>query len=314
MTRLCTPHTLRLSTNIQSDATRKVASNFRKSLGTIAPTVCWDGMRDNLERRGADTLIHSDVIVHLSSSRWSAEGARDLLKRCSSAESSATTSRVVHEMCDAYNMGLISPLQVVDALHTISTSATQNRWRDALRRIEYARYLSLNHNHPFRDISSPSLTTDSVPWFDLFPSDVVSRIRKCSVSVQEITSPVFPHTLHTANTSNSRFNTTQKALVHDGAIPTDGAQMRFWLMFLMCHLPSIENAVTTAYTEICTYCRVRVDAADCDSSYIVPLLFMLGVMECLELIQELGSVDINNRAVVNSINIINYLEGKMDME
>jgi hypothetical protein len=281
-------------------------------------TVQWTALQEALDCFDTSQLaILSDLRVY-SAARWSAQGCKESLL---SIDWMAFPLRWVGETLEAHAIGLLSPLQVVEALYGLvalrrsseskdqSGSFAFDFLRESLRRTEYARYVSLHHNKPFKELVTNLRLSDTVPWFNLLPSTVVSRLRKFSVLIDS-SRVVYPYNLHTANTSNTVFNTIQTALVRDGMLPIVGAQLRFWLMFLMANLPSLDVAISTAYTEICTYCRVRIDAADSDQSYTYSIALLHGVVECMDLFEAVATklVESKQPNVLNLKPILSELE------
>ncbi len=283
-----------LQDEFRADQWIKCLQRQAQGFGAEPPlSVQWSALRDalgsSLDTESPTVPIGNRVY---SVDRWSARGCSERLR---STNWIASPSQWAAEAFEAHSMGLLSPLQMVDALHGLIEAGGKEQGqqahhshvllRESLRRAEYARYVCLYHNQPFLGPTASLRLGVAVPWFDLLPSNVVSRLRTFSVSTVNSARVIYPHTLHTAKTPNEMFNTIQKALVCDGRLPIAGDQMLFWLMFLMASLPSFEVAISTAYVELCTYCRVRIDTTDSDCSYTTCISFLHGIIEFVEVFQ-----------------------------
>lgn len=105
------------------------------------------------------------------------------------------------------------------------------------------------------------------PWFDLLPSDVHNVFKMaCTHQNNPIDSPtmsiynafaqcvtcsVFPGDLRTGKTKCLLFNWIQLCLIRRGAI-LPMMLMKYWVLYLIIHLPSMKQGLDVAFTEVAT--------------------------------------------------------------
>lgn len=205
----------------------------------------------------------------------------------------------------AFQAGLLSP-------RTVHTSILDSQSIPAAIQIitshEYA-VQSLRCGPPIKMAINTRTGTWAIPWFDALPLSLLqflfedqSPLVQVRILAKHKLEKVTPLQVRSGKTASDYFNDLQRQLMDNGII-LDTAGMRFWVLYYLLHLPTVEMGLNAAFKEMATHCLVYLE-----ENIYPAAIFLQTIQEIYESFQGL-MIDSSTMNDTNKIDAVQELFG-----